>query len=83
MNIIIPMAGMGKRMRPHTLTTPKPLLHVAGKSIVESLIIDLAKMVNEPVDEVSFIIGDFGKKWRKNFWELLKAWVLKVRYITS
>jgi glucose-1-phosphate thymidylyltransferase len=62
MNIIIPMAGMGKRMRPHTLTTPKPLLYVAGKSIVESLIIDLAKMVNEPVDEVSFIIGDFGKK---------------------
>ena len=42
MNLIIPMAGMGKRMRPHTLTTPKPLLKVAGKSIVHWLIEDIA-----------------------------------------
>jgi glucose-1-phosphate thymidylyltransferase len=60
MNIIIPMAGMGKRMRPHTLTTPKPLLEIAGKSIVERLIIDLANMVGGQVDEVSYIIGNFG-----------------------
>lgn len=61
MKIIIPMAGMGKRMRPHTLSTPKPLLHIAGSSIVERLITDIAEMVDK-VDEVAFIIGDFGKE---------------------
>ena len=42
MRIIVPMAGMGKRMRPHTLTTPKPLIPVAGKPIVQRLVEDLA-----------------------------------------
>ncbi len=67
MKIIIPMAGMGKRMRPHTLTTPKPLLPVAGKPIVETLIRDIAKMIGkEGVEEVAFIIGDFGKEVEEN-----------------
>ena len=35
MNIIIPMAGIGSRLRPHTLTVPKPLVPVAGKPIVQ------------------------------------------------
>ena len=48
-------------MRPHTLNTPKPLLEIAGKTIVERLISDLAGMIGGSVDEVSFIIGDFGK----------------------
>jgi glucose-1-phosphate thymidylyltransferase len=62
MNIIVPMAGMGKRMRPHTLTIPKPLIPVAGKPIVEHLVHDLAAMCNEKIDEVAFVIGDFGKE---------------------
>jgi len=66
MNIIIPMAGLGKRMRPHTLTTPKPLLEIAGKSIVERLIIDTSVMVNQKIDEVAFIIGNFGEVVEKN-----------------
>ena len=37
MNIIIPMAGRGSRLRPHTLTTPKPLISFVGKSIVQRL----------------------------------------------
>ena len=62
MKIIVPMAGMGKRMRPHTLTTPKPLIPVAGKPIVERLVGDIAKGCSEPVEEVAFIIGrSFGK----------------------
>jgi len=60
MNIIIPMAGMGKRMRPHTLTTPKPLLPIAGKPIVQRLVEDIASVCKETIDEVAFIIGDFG-----------------------
>jgi glucose-1-phosphate thymidylyltransferase len=60
MNIIIPMAGMGKRMRPHTLTVPKPLLPIAGKPIVQRLVEDIAAVCKEPINEVAFIIGDFG-----------------------
>lgn len=61
MRIIIPMAGMGKRMRPHTLTIPKPLIPIAGKPIVQRLVEDIAKVCQEPIEEVAFIIGDFGK----------------------
>ena len=62
MNIIVPMAGMGKRMRPHTLTTPKPLVPVAGKPIVEHLVEDIAKMLKEPIDTIGFVIGRFGNE---------------------
>lgn len=61
MKIIIPMAGIGKRMRPHTLSTPKPLLKIAGKSIVERIVIDLSSNSGKKVDEVHYIIGNFGK----------------------
>ena len=57
MNIIIPMAGMGKRMRPHTLTTAKPLIAVAGKPIVQRLVEDILATSNEKVEEIAFIIG--------------------------
>jgi len=62
MRIIVPMAGMGKRMRPHTLTVPKPLVPIAGKPIVQRLVEDIAKVCGEPVEEVAFIIGKFGKE---------------------
>ncbi|MDX5347971.1 MAG: NTP transferase domain-containing protein [Hymenobacteraceae bacterium] len=62
MRIIIPMAGMGKRMRPHTLTIPKPLIPIAGKPIVHRLVEDIAKVCQEPIEEVAFIIGHFGEQ---------------------
>jgi len=62
MKIIVPMAGMGKRMRPHTLTVPKPLVPIAGKPIVQRLVEDIAKVAGESIDEVAFIIGNFGKE---------------------
>jgi len=62
MKIIIPMAGMGKRMRPHTLTIPKPLIRIAGKPIVQRLVEDIAKVCKEKIEEISFVIGDFGKE---------------------
>lgn len=61
-NIIIPMAGAGKRMRPHTLTTAKPLLPIAGKPIVQRLVEDILATAGEGVEEISFIINpSFGK----------------------
>ncbi len=65
MKIIIPMAGRGSRLRPHTLTVPKPLVPIAGKSIVERLVKDITKVCKTPISEVAFIIGDFGSEVEK------------------
>jgi len=54
------MAGMGKRMRPHTLTIPKPLIPVAGKPIVQHLVEDLTELCDEKVEEIAFVTGRFG-----------------------
>ena len=62
MKIIIPMAGRGSRLRPHTLTVPKPILPVAGKPIVQRIVEDLSKSFPGDVEEVAFIIGDFGEE---------------------
>lgn len=60
MKIIIPMAGRGSRLRPHTLTIPKPLIPIAGKPIVERLAEDIISVSSEKVDEIAFVTGDFG-----------------------
>lgn len=60
MKIIVPMAGRGSRLRPHTLTVPKPLIPIGGKPIVQRLVEDIAKVAGEEIDEIAFIIGDFG-----------------------
>ena len=70
MNIIIPMAGMGKRMRPHTLTVPKPLIPIAGKPIVQRLVEDIAQVCNEPIEEIGFVVGRFGEEVEKNLKEV-------------
>lgn len=63
MKIIVPMAGRGSRLRPHTLTVPKPLIPVAGKPIVHRLVEDIAGVLNQDIEEVAFVIHEsFGKK---------------------
>ncbi len=66
MKIIVPMAGRGSRLRPHTLTVPKPLVPVAGTPIVEQLVNDIAGVVNQPIEEVAFILGVSSLFWRRN-----------------
>ena len=56
------MAGRGSRLRPHTLTVPKPLIPIGGKPIVQRLVEDIAKVADEKIEEVAFIIGDFGQE---------------------
>ncbi|GAA4280159.1 sugar phosphate nucleotidyltransferase [Gaetbulibacter aestuarii] len=58
MKIIVPMAGRGSRLRPHSLTVPKPLIPVAGQPIVHRLVKDIAKVLDQPVDEIAFVLGD-------------------------
>ncbi len=73
MKIIIPMAGRGSRLRPHTLTIPKPLLPVAGKPIVQRLVEDLTASYPGEFDEVAFIIGDFGKEVEKQLMRIAEG----------
>lgn len=58
MKIIVPMAGRGSRLRPHTLSVPKPLVAVAGTPIVEQLVNDIASVLKQPIDEVAYVLGD-------------------------
>jgi len=64
------MAGRGSRLRPHTLTLPKPLVPVGGKPIVYRLVEDIAAVCADKIDEIAFIIGDFGDQVEK---ELLQV----------
>ncbi len=61
MKIIVPMAGIGSRLRPHTLTVPKPLTVIAGKPIVQRLVEDITSVVNQKIEEIAFIIGTSAK----------------------
>ncbi len=66
MKIIIPMAGRGSRLRPHTLTVPKPLVPIAGKPMVQRLVEDLSASYGQPIEEIAFIIGDFGEQVKED-----------------
>jgi len=59
MKAVIPVAGAGTRLRPHTYTQPKPLIPVAGKAII-AFIID--QLVEQGVRDFVFIIGYLGEK---------------------
>ena len=67
------MAGQGKRMRPHTLMTPKPLIPVGGKPIVQRLVEDIAAMCDESINEIGFIIGDFGDVVEKELLDIASS----------
>jgi glucose-1-phosphate thymidylyltransferase len=67
------MAGRGSRLRPHTLTVPKPLIPVAGKPIVHQLVSDIAGILKEDIEEIAFILGDpafFGEEVVESLQEL-------------
>jgi glucose-1-phosphate thymidylyltransferase len=73
MRIIVPMAGRGSRLRPHTLTVPKPLIPIAGKPIVHRLVEDIAGVINQDIEEIAFIIHrDFGDKVAEDLVEIAK-----------
>jgi len=62
MRAIIPVAGIGTRLRPHTHTAPKVLLHVAGKPILGHILDDLRDF---GIDDVSLVIGYKGELVRE------------------
>jgi glucose-1-phosphate thymidylyltransferase len=60
MKIVIPLAGFGKRLRPHTFTKPKPLINVAGKPVLGH-VLDAFQTL-EDVEEIIFIVGHLGEQ---------------------
>lgn len=70
MKLIIPMAGKGTRLRPHTHVTPKPLLPVAGSMIVERIIETFHKTLDKSITEIVFVLGDFGDEIKNELSEM-------------
>jgi glucose-1-phosphate thymidylyltransferase len=60
MKVIIPLAGKGTRLRPHTHITPKPMLKVAGKPVMAYILEDLERLGS--VEQVVYITGHLKKK---------------------
>lgn len=60
MKVIIPLAGKGTRLRPHTHTVPKPMLKVAGKPVMDYVMDDVAKL--KGVEQVVYITGHLKEK---------------------
>ena len=59
MQVIIPVAGRGTRLRPHTHTKPKPLVTVAGKPVLGHVLDTLG---NLKLEEITFIVGYLGEQ---------------------
>ena len=73
MKIIVPMAGMGKRLRPHTLTTAKPLLPIAGKPIVQRLVEDIVAISDQKITEIAYVVGRFGDEVERHLIQVAEA----------
>ena len=60
MKVIIPLAGKGTRLRPHTHITPKPMLKIAGKPVIDYVMDDLERLGD--VEQVIYITGHLKEK---------------------
>jgi glucose-1-phosphate thymidylyltransferase len=60
MKVIIPLAGKGTRLRPHTHVTPKPMIKIAGKPVIDYVMDDLERLGN--VNQVIYITGHLKEK---------------------
>ena len=79
LKIVIPMAGFGTRLRPHTWSRPKQLLRMAGKAVLDH-VLDTFKTLPDPDNvEFIFIVGYLGEKIEAHMQENHPN--LKVRYI--
>lgn len=77
MKVIIPVAGAGTRLRPHTHTTPKVLISVAGKPMIGHI---LDQLVGLPIDQIVMVVGQMGDQIKEYVDGNYK---FKVRYIVQ
>ena len=71
MKVILPVAGKGTRLRPHTFTKPKSLVRVAGKTVLQHVIDGLAK-----VDVEEYIIITDKNQCRDYFSHIWQSWFI-------
>lgn len=76
MRAIIPVAGIGTRLKPHTYSTPKVLLNVGGKPIISHI---LEKLIDEGIYKTTFVIGHLGDQIKDYITENYKS--LKADFI--
>lgn len=81
MKVIIPVAGFGTRLRPHTLTKPKVLLNVAGKPMIHFIVEQLIK--DKIGDEIVFITGFLGEQIEEYINSAFAKHKKKFRYIVQ
>ena len=77
MNLIIPMAGKGTRLRPQTLTTPKPLIEIAGKTIIQRIVELVRKNSSKKISHISFIITNEDKNIEKKLSKICTHYNIK------
>ncbi len=77
MKVIIPLAGLGTRLRPHTYTRPKPLINVAGKPMLAHI---LDKFRGLEVEEFIFVVGYLGDQIEKY---VSQQYGFKARYVVQ
>jgi glucose-1-phosphate thymidylyltransferase len=75
MRAIIPVAGIGSRLRPHTYTLPKVLLNVAGKPIIGHI---LDKIINDGIVKATIVVGYLGEKIQEY---VLKNYTIDIDFI--
>lgn len=81
MKLVIPMAGRGTRVRPHSHVTPKPLLNVCGQSMIGRLVDTFARVLPGSLDEGVFVLGpDFGQPVRDQLEEICSARGMKASF---
>ncbi|MBT3449129.1 MAG: NTP transferase domain-containing protein [Bacteroidetes Order II. Incertae sedis bacterium] len=84
MKLIIPMAGRGTRVRPHSHVTPKPLLPVCGKSMVERIVDTFSAVLPRPITEAVFVLGpDFGQEVRDSLTDICERHGAKAHFATQ
>jgi len=64
LKIVIPMGGYGTRLRPHTWSKPKPLIYLAGKTVLDYVLDQMSTLTNPGDTEYIFIIGPQGEQIR-------------------
>ncbi|MBM3143975.1 MAG: nucleotidyltransferase [Chloroflexi bacterium] len=79
LKIVIPMAGLGTRLRPHTWSRPKQLVSLAGKSVLAHLLDTFSTLPDPDKVELIFIVGYLGEKVEKYMDEYHPEF--KVRYV--
>ncbi len=80
MKLIVPMAGRGTRLRPHTHVTPKPLLPVVGRTMVERIVETFAQAIGD-FEEAVFILGpDFGDDVRRQLTEICERFGIEASF---